>query len=284
MATFKWPSDTKRITSKFRTSSRPNHNGVDIAEGGYHPIYAIAAGTVTKSYASDSYGEVIFIKHIINGQTYESVYAHMKKGSRTVFPGDRVTKGQQIGIMGNTGHSTGQHLHFELHKGRWNINKSKAVDPLKYLEKNLGGSSDLLKNGNEGSEVGSIQKKLKKLGYYTGRVDNDFGPLTDKAIRAFQKDQGIKVDGIVGPVTQSKLENVRGKTLYLPKAAPSWRVYPTNVAPVKGNEKAFLKPSKFGGLQYKVLDTPQKDVVTIKTKDFGKVNIYVAPSTGAVIK
>ncbi len=48
--------------------------------------------------------------------------------------GDYVKKGQVIGIMGSTGESTGQHLHFELHIGRWNINKSNAVNPLPYFE------------------------------------------------------------------------------------------------------------------------------------------------------
>lgn len=76
----------------------------------------------------------------------------------------------------------------------------------------------------------------------------------------------------------------KNKTLYLPDNIDSWRVYPTNVAPVKGNEKGFLNPQKFNGLQYEVLGYPQSNVVTIKTQDFGRVNIYVAPSTGAVIK
>ena len=74
------------------------------------------------------------------------------------------------------------------------------------------------------------------------------------------------------------------KTLYLPASATSWRVYKTNVAPVVGNECGFLYPSKFGGLTYEILATPQTDVVTIQTRDYGKVNIYVAASTGAVIK
>ncbi|KGX87998.1 N-acetylmuramoyl-L-alanine amidase family protein [Pontibacillus litoralis] len=72
--------------------------------------------------------------------------------------------------------------------------------------------------------------------------------------------------------------------VYLPSGASSWRFYPTNVAPTKGNEKAFLNPRKFGGLKYKVLGKPQAHVVTIQTSDFGKGNIYVHPSTGALIK
>lgn len=74
------------------------------------------------------------------------------------------------------------------------------------------------------------------------------------------------------------------KKLHLPKTATRWNVYPTNKAPVVGNECGALNPSLFGGLTYDILATPQTNVVTIQTRDFGKVNIYVAPETGAVIK
>ena len=131
---FIWPTDVRRITSHFRSQSRPNHAGTDIAKPGHHEIYASAAGTVSRSYLSSSYGECIMILHSINGQTYETVYAHMKSGSRRFKANQKVKQGQTIGIMGNTGNSTGQHLHFEIHKGRWNANKTNAVDPLDYLE------------------------------------------------------------------------------------------------------------------------------------------------------
>lgn len=71
--------------------------------------------------------------------------------------------------------------------------------------------------------------------------------------------------------------------LNLPKTATSWNVYPLSKAPVKGNECGKLNPSKFGGLSYEILNTPQSNVYTIQTSNFGKVNIYAAASTGAVI-
>ena len=127
---FIYPTDVTRLTSGFRTSARPNHHGVDFAEPGTHEIYAAADGTVSRSYVSSSYGETIFIVHVIDGQTWETVYAHMRQGSRRVKEGDRVRQGQVIGIMGNTGDSTGQHLHFELHRGQWNGSKSNAINPV----------------------------------------------------------------------------------------------------------------------------------------------------------
>lgn len=75
-----------------------------------------------------------------------------------------------------------------------------------------------------------------------------------------------------------------GQTLVLPKTAEKWRVYDLNVKPVVGNEKGFLLPSKFGGLTYDILRYAQPDVAVIKTRDFGEVQIYVAKSTGAIIK
>ncbi|QWI78174.1 M23 family metallopeptidase (plasmid) [Bacillus mycoides] len=140
MAKFIYPTDITRVTSGFR-GSRPDHHGIDLAESGYHPIYAAASGRVSRSYLSSSYGECIMIVHTIDGVAWETVYAHMRSGSRTVNEGDYVSQGQTIGIMGNTGDSSGQHLHFELHKGSWNINKSNAVNPLDYLGKGDGGNT-----------------------------------------------------------------------------------------------------------------------------------------------
>lgn len=75
-----------------------------------------------------------------------------------------------------------------------------------------------------------------------------------------------------------------GQTLSLPASATSWRVYPMGVAPVVGNECGKLAPSKFGGLEYGIIGWTQPDVAVIQTRDFGKVQIYVAGKTGAIIK
>lgn len=120
-----------RITSTFGPRWGSMHAGIDIARAGTVPIVASADGTVIKSYRSSSYGNVVFIAHYINGQTYTTVYAHLR--TRYVQNGATVSKGQQIGLMGNTGQSTGQHLHFEIHKGQWNSSKSNAIDPLQFF-------------------------------------------------------------------------------------------------------------------------------------------------------
>ncbi len=86
-----------------------------------------------------------------------------------------------------------------------------------------------------------------------------------------------------GTSNQSQSSVNTGKHLHLPASAQTWRVYPLDKAPVKGNECAFIKPAKFGGLDYDIIRFSQPDVAVIQTRDFGQVQIYVAPSTGATI-
>lgn len=115
----------------YRTFDNEMHWGVDIVKKGNVPIVSAADGVVIRAYQSSSYGNVVYITHNINGKIFTSVYAHMNKYQ--VSSGQSVSKGQQIGMMGNTGHSFGQHLHFELHAGQWNQSKSNAVNPAKYI-------------------------------------------------------------------------------------------------------------------------------------------------------
>ena len=133
---FRRPTSVTNLSNPFRTTGSNKHFGVDFAKSGTNPIAAAADGTVSRSYVSSSYGECIMIVHQVGGQVWETVYAHLRSGSRRVSVGERVKAGQTIGVMGNTGQSTGQHLHFELHRGRWNSAKSNAVNPIPYLDEN----------------------------------------------------------------------------------------------------------------------------------------------------
>ncbi|WNB92534.1 M23 family metallopeptidase [Bacillus sp. NEB1478] len=119
------------FTSYFGVRDGTNHYGVDIAKSGYVKVVATAPGTVSRSYLSTSYGNVVFIKHTISGLQYETVYAHLN--TRDVGVGATVYQGQMIGTMGNTGNSTGQHLHFEVHQPYWTSAKTYAVNPMNYI-------------------------------------------------------------------------------------------------------------------------------------------------------
>lgn len=167
---FIWPTDVRRITSHYNrnrkhpiTGKVSYHAGMDIAQSGTHSIYAAASGTVTRSYYSSSYGECVMIMHDIKGKTYETVYAHMRSGSRRFKVNEKVKQGEVIGIMGNTGQSTGQHLHFELHVGRWNSSKSSATDPLPFLKEysseKANQSTSSTYKVNAGDTLSTIAKK-----------------------------------------------------------------------------------------------------------------------------
>jgi LysM repeat protein len=117
-----WPTDG--IISDTFGTRLGNHKGIDIAGGLNTPIFAVDDGKVTKSYYSDTYGHVIFIKHSNN---LETVYAHLNK--REVEEGQSINKGQIIGRMGNTGKSNGVHLHFEVHENEWTFEKENALNP-----------------------------------------------------------------------------------------------------------------------------------------------------------
>lgn len=63
-----------------------------------------------------------------------------------------------------------------------------------------------LKNGSSGNEVEILQTRLRELGFYGGKIDGSFGPITERGVLLFQKGQGLKQDGIVGPKTWAALE------------------------------------------------------------------------------
>ncbi|NAP01412.1 peptidoglycan DD-metalloendopeptidase family protein, partial [Halomonas sp. MG34] len=67
----------------------------------------------------------------LNGKTYTTLYAHLR--SISVSAGQTVSQGQNIGQTGNSGGSTGPHLHFEVHEGGWNAAKSNSVNPMKFF-------------------------------------------------------------------------------------------------------------------------------------------------------
>lgn len=109
------------------------HYGIDIANASANvPIVAAADGIVTSSYYSSSYGNVVMVAHYINGEVITSLYAHMEY--KTVSVGKTVSKGEKLGVMGNTGQSFGQHLHFELMKGPWRSDHANTFNPLPYLD------------------------------------------------------------------------------------------------------------------------------------------------------
>lgn len=121
IGSFAFPVRHTRVTSKFGRRGGEMHNGIDIISSN-RLIQASNKGKVLFSGTKSGYGICIIINH---GKRYKTSYAHLDKTFVNV--GDMVEKGQNIGLMGNTGNSTGTHLHFELSKNGIEQN------PLKYL-------------------------------------------------------------------------------------------------------------------------------------------------------
>lgn len=121
--------DAVRFTSGFgyrrdpKTGGRRLHKGSDFAGPTGTPIYSTADGVVIHAGWSSGYGRLVKIQHEFG---IETRYAHMSK--IRVKVGQRVSRGQRIGDMGNTGRSTGTHLHYEVRVG------GKPVNPMIYIK------------------------------------------------------------------------------------------------------------------------------------------------------
>jgi peptidoglycan hydrolase-like protein with peptidoglycan-binding domain len=75
-----------------------------------------------------------------------------------------------------------------------------------------------LKKGSRGAAVKTLQTELKNQGYYSGKIDGIYGKGTVSAVKAFQKKNGLKTDGIAGPLTQAKLYQKKTQTASAAKA------------------------------------------------------------------
>ncbi|MDE0847757.1 MAG: peptidoglycan DD-metalloendopeptidase family protein [Nitrospinaceae bacterium] len=119
---FIWPAKGT-LTSQFGMRNGRKHEGIDIAAPKGTPIHSAADGKVVFSgWGPTGYGKMVIIKHKHHLTT---LYAHNSK--LLVKKGSRVKQGQKISLMGNTGRSTGPHLHFEVR------NDTHPKDPIKYL-------------------------------------------------------------------------------------------------------------------------------------------------------
>ncbi|MFZ4714835.1 MAG: M23 family metallopeptidase [Bacteriovoracaceae bacterium] len=123
---FMWPVPTRqKISSEFGRRGGKNHDGIDIPGPIGTEIVASESGKVVYSGSGiRGYGNLTIVSHKDN---YFSVYAHASKNLKA--KGDKVKRGELIALMGNTGRSSGPHLHFEIRK------KSNALNPIAFMSK-----------------------------------------------------------------------------------------------------------------------------------------------------
>jgi murein DD-endopeptidase MepM/ murein hydrolase activator NlpD len=101
------------------------HEGIDLAAPTGTPIHAASDGIVVGATLNGGYGNWIRIDH---SRKLSTVYGHLSEFAPGIKEGAEVSRGDLIGFVGNTGRSTGPHLHFEI------LSNGKAVDPLSYPE------------------------------------------------------------------------------------------------------------------------------------------------------
>jgi len=107
-----------KLTSKFGYRNNPfglrrseMHGGLDFRGKSGEPVFSTAAGKVIRAGVAGGYGNLVVVQH---GYGYETRYAHLSK--ITVKVGDTLEAGNQVGLLGSTGRSTGPHLHYEVRR------------------------------------------------------------------------------------------------------------------------------------------------------------------------
>jgi murein DD-endopeptidase MepM/ murein hydrolase activator NlpD len=131
------PTTSPEVTSKYGWRTPPckgcsaDHKGIDFVPGEGTPVFAVADGIVTDMGSNGGYGNYVKMRHLIANsdgviEEWETLYAHMKNKSfpEEMMIGSAIKSGETIGAVGNTGMSTGPHLHFEL------LINGEHVDPL----------------------------------------------------------------------------------------------------------------------------------------------------------
>ena len=109
------------------TKKREFHQALDIKTRSGVPVIAAAAGSVVKIEMSGNLGKTIEIDH--EGEKFKTLYAHLQDYAEGLKAGEKVARGQIIGYVGNTGRSTGAHLHY----GVYDMPKERWVNPIKYI-------------------------------------------------------------------------------------------------------------------------------------------------------
>lgn len=218
------------VSSHFRTSSRPNHDGTDIACKANAPVYAAFAGTVSvvvngrvhdRTYnqvrnagkpmlATGRTGNGVRVQ---NPDNEEQLYGHIRP---VVSRGQKVAKGQLLGYVDLSGNTSGYHLHFETWNARkapynpmlaFNNHKIKpgvAMKPAAVVKPSATTSTSKSKLPSNLT----IQKRLTKMGLYKGSHDGVNGNMQKAAVKAYQRANNLVADGVWGSKTESRYQSI----------------------------------------------------------------------------
>ena len=268
---------------------REMHYGIDYPCPVGTPVLAYAAGTVYVSKMQNGgggLGEYVTVRH---GLTY-TMYAHLSK--RVVTAGQKVAEGTLLGYSGNTGRSTGPHLHFGICTGyvASSVNKSKWRDPLPELKKIIaeGEKSSMrnLRQGMKGNDVKYAQYLLRgyfeKIGDNVSNfvIDGSFGPITKTYVGRFQVIHGIldkkgRPDYIIGPKTRAALGLEDFHVTVFEKGAPIWFAgTPYDVTPKEVHSlkkwAELERAVRVWNLAFFNMSEPKKNWTTVNLRGKGK--------------
>lgn len=248
-----WPvQHYYNISSGYGQRNRGWHQGIDVDSTGVgnitgKPIVATKSGYATTYPNYGTAGNFVSIDH---GNGYISRYMHLDS---IAIEDGYIERGQIIGYAGNTGNSTGPHLHFDIKLNGEEVNpmpiniderhtylgssapfsesleydyseESYAYDSAQILYTN-----QMLEIGQNGDIVSQLQSSLNLAMGTNLPADGEFGPSTEELVKLFQQLHGLEIDGIAGPGTIARLNEI------CLNQSPS----PT-VSPVDINSKIFL--------------------------------------------
>lgn len=162
---YRWPLKQIQISSPFGKRGEEFHEGVDLRAKQGTPVYAAQSGVVIYSNSTiGGYGRMVVVRHFANLAT---IYAHNSK--LLVKLGKRVRRGQLIAYSGNTGHTTGPHVHFEVRHG------VTAMNPTALMSRFQGDLSDGIvttaAKDSSGADGGSSNLKMTSHSVGEGRSD-----------------------------------------------------------------------------------------------------------------
>jgi len=126
------------------------------------------------------------------GIAIENVIGHREAGAKKACPGDRVD-------CDAVRRDLARHM---ATRDAGDVSTDTPTPPASVTTQ----PRPLLRRGARGRDVGDLQRALKTAGLYAGKIDGDFGPVTDRALRAFQARRGLEVDGLAGPNTWAALD------------------------------------------------------------------------------
>ena len=227
------------------------HNGVDLVGAGYTLDYIVAHsdGTVVtvvsncnrntyRTTGERIYGNYVKIKH---DGGYYTLYAHLKYGTVAVNKGQRVTKGQVLGYMGNTGYSNGAHLHWEVRD-----KSDTRIDPTPYIDSDLPGTPQPKPTPTPSGDTEYIVKKGDTLSGIAAKYGTTYQSLAEyngiSNPNLIYPGQVIKIPG--QPIQTYVVQ--KGDTLsgIAAKYGTTWQVLYEKNKEVIGNNPNLIKPGQ----------------------------------------